>query len=107
MEWLAAAYLWIKALHIVSVVAWMAGLLYLPRLFVYHAQAKAGSEQLETFKVMERRLLRGIMNPAMGAAYIFGILLLLTPGIVDWAMGWVYAKLALIVALTVYHHALA
>jgi len=56
---------------------------------------------------MERRLLRGIMNPAMGAAYIFGILLLLTPGIVDWAMGWVYVKLALIVALTIYHHALA
>jgi putative membrane protein len=107
MEWLASLYLWLKALHIISVVAWMAGLLYLPRLFVYHAGTAVGSPQSETFKVMERRLLRGIMNPAMGAAYIFGILLLLTPGIVDWAMGWVYGKLALIVALTIYHHALA
>jgi protoporphyrinogen IX oxidase len=107
MEWLASAYLWIKALHIVSVVAWMAGLLYLPRLFVYHAEAAAGSPQSQTFKVMERRLLRGIMNPAMGAAYIFGILLLLTPGIVDWATGWVYVKLALVAVLTIYHHALA
>jgi protoporphyrinogen IX oxidase len=107
MEWLAPAYLWIKAFHIISVVAWMAGLLYLPRLFVYHAEAPAGSQQSETFKVMERRLLRGIMNPAMGAAYLFGILLLLTPGIVDWAMGWVYVKLTLTVILTIYHHALA
>jgi putative membrane protein len=107
MEWLASAYLWIKALHIVSVVAWMAGLLYLPRLFVYHAEAAAGSPQSQTFKVMERRLLRGIMNPAMGAAYIFGILLLLTPGIVNWATGWVYVKLALVAVLTIYHHALA
>src|SRR4029453_9079052 len=107
MAWLASAYLWIKALHIVSVVAWMAGLLYLPRLFVYHAEAAAGSPQSQTFKVMERRLLRGIMNPAMGAAYIFGILLLLTPGIVNWATGWVYVKLALVAVLTIYHHALA
>ncbi len=73
MEWLASIYPWLKALHIISVMAWMAGLLYLPRLFVYHASAAAGSPQSETFKVMERRLLRGIMNPAMGAAYIFGI----------------------------------
>ena len=107
MDWLASAYPWIKAFHIVSVVAWMAGLLYLPRLFVYHADAPAGSPQSQTFEVMERRLLRGIMNPAMGAAYIFGILLLLTPGVVDWAMGWVYGKLALVALLTIYHHALA
>jgi putative membrane protein len=107
MDWLASAYPWIKAFHIVSVVAWMAGLLYLPRLFVYHAEAPAGSLQSETFKAMERRLLRGIMNPAMGAAYVFGILLLLTPGIVDWATGWVYGKLTLVALLTIYHHALA
>jgi putative membrane protein len=107
MDWLADVYPWLKAFHIVSVIAWMAGLLYLPRLFVYHAQARIGSEQSETFKVMERRLLRGIMNPAMGAAYIFGILLLLTPGIVDWVRGWVYVKLALVAVLTIYHHALA
>ena len=107
MDWLAGFYPWLKALHIIGVIAWMAGLLYLPRLFVYHAQAKIGSEQSETFKIMERRLLRGIMNPAMIAAYVFGILLLLTPGIVDWARGWAYVKLALIVALTIYHHLLA
>jgi len=106
MSWLAAAYPWIKALHIVSVVAWMAGLLYLPRLFVYHAVAPKGSEQSETFKTMERRLLRGIMNPAMIAVYVFGILLLLTPGIVEWSRGWIWAKLALVAALTAYHHLL-
>ncbi|HEV8027945.1 MAG TPA: protoporphyrinogen oxidase HemJ [Stellaceae bacterium] len=107
MSWLLPAYPWVKALHIVSVVAWMAGLLYLPRLFVYHASARIGSETSETFKVMERRLLRGIMNPAMIAAYAFGILLLLTPGVVDWRMGWIYVKLASVVALTLVHHRLA
>ena len=108
MDWLSGFYPWLKAFHIVSVIAWMAGLLYLPRLFVYHAQAKVGSEQSETFKVMERRLLRGIMNPAMGAAYIFGILTLLTPEMIDnWRSGWFHAKVVLIVALTIYHHALA
>jgi putative membrane protein len=107
MSWLLLAYPWVKALHIVSVVAWMAGLLYLPRLFVYHASARIGSETSETFKVMERRLLRGIMNPAMIAAYAFGIVLLLTPGVVDWRMGWIYVKLASVVALTLVHHRLA
>jgi putative membrane protein len=106
MTWLAPAYPWIKALHIVSVVAWMAGLLYLPRLFVYHAAAAKGSEQSETFKTMERRLLRGIMNPAMIAVYVFGILLLLTPGIVEWSRGWIWAKLALVAGLTAFHHLL-
>jgi putative membrane protein len=106
MSWLAPAYPWIKAMHIVSVVAWMAGLLYLPRLFVYHAAAPKGSELSETFKTMERRLLRGIMNPAMIAVYVFGALLLLTPGIVDWGRGWIWAKLALVGALTVFHHLL-
>jgi len=81
-------------------------LLYLPRLFVYHAAAARGSELSETFKTMERRLLRGIMNPAMIAAYVFGALLLLTPGIVDWGRGWIWAKLALVGALTVFHHLL-
>lgn len=106
MSWLAPAYPWIKAMHIVSVVAWMAGLLYLPRLFVYHASAPKGSELSETFKTMERRLLRGIMNPAMIAVYVFGALLLMTPGIVDWSRGWIWAKLALVGALTVFHHLL-
>ena len=108
MDWLSGLYPWLKALHIISVIAWMAGLLYLPRLFVYHAQAKPGSEQSETFKVMERRLLRGIMNPAMIAAYIFGILVLLTPEMIDnWRSGWFHAKVVLIVALTVFHRVLA
>jgi putative membrane protein len=92
------------ALHVMSVIAWMAGLLYLPRLFVYHADTPAGSAQSETFKVMERRLLRGIMNPAMIATYVFGILLAVTPGIVDWSSGWIYVKLAMVVGLTLVHH---
>jgi len=107
MSWLGDAYPWIKAGHIISVVAWMAGLLYLPRLFVYHADAPAGSPLSETFKTMERRLLRGIMNPAMIATYVFGLTLLATPGVVDWQRGWMPAKLALVLALTGYHMLLA
>lgn len=108
MDWLDGIYLWAKALHIIAVIAWMAGLLYLPRLFVYHSAAAAGSEQSESFKIMERRLLRGIMNPAMGATYVFGILALLTPEMIDqWRSGWFHVKVVLVVGLTVYHHALA
>jgi putative membrane protein len=106
MSWLAPYYLLIKSFHIISVIAWMAGLLYLPRLFVYHADAPKGSQMAETFKLMERRLLRGIMNPAMIAAYIFGIALVSTPGIVDWSRAWIYVKLLLVAALTVFHHLL-
>ena len=105
MTGLIPLYPWIKALHIISVVAWMAGLLYLPRLFVYHASAARGSETSETFKVMERRLLNGIMHPALVMTYGFGILLALTPGIVDWHAGWIHGKLALVVALTAMHYA--
>jgi protoporphyrinogen IX oxidase len=107
MSALLPLYPWVKALHIVSVVAWMAGLLYLPRLFVYHAGVAVGSETSETFKVMERRLLRGIMHPALALTYAFGILLALTPGAVDWHAGWIHAKLALVVALTAMHYACA
>jgi len=107
MSALAALYPWIKALHILSVVAWMAGLFYLPRLFVYHADAQAGSEAAETFKVMERRLLRGIMNPAMIATYVFGIALAATPGLVHWSEAWIYVKLAAVLGLTLIHHLLA
>ena len=95
---------WLKALHVIAVIAWMAGLLYLPRLFVYHAAAKPGSEQSETFKVMERRLLRAIMNPAMIATYVFGLALLFTPGAVNWGAAWIYVKLAFVLALTAQHH---
>jgi putative membrane protein len=104
---LSEAYPWIKALHIISVVAWMAGLLYLPRLFVYHAGVAAGSETAETFKVMERRLLWAIMNPAMVATYVFGVLLAVTPHAIDWSAGWIYAKLALVAALTIMHYCFA
>jgi putative membrane protein len=102
-----ALYPWLKVGHIVSIVAWMAGLLYLPRLFVYHADAKVGSDAAETFKVMERRLLRGIMNPALVATYVFGIGLAVLPGVVDWSMGWIYVKLAAVAALTFIHYSLA
>jgi protoporphyrinogen IX oxidase len=107
MSWLVAAYPWVKALHVVGVVAWMAGLLYLPRLFVYHAAARLGSDAAETFKLMERRLLKGIMTPAMVATYGFGAVLLATPGVVDWRLGWIYVKLAAVLALTVVHGLLA
>jgi putative membrane protein len=103
---LAAAYPWTKTLHIVSMVAWMAGLFYLPRLFVYHAErALPGSELSETFKVMEVRLFRAIMNPAMIATWLFGLLLLATPGVVDWGRDlWLYVKLAGVGGLTWFHH---
>jgi protoporphyrinogen IX oxidase len=106
-DFLTAAYPWIKALHIVSVVAWMAGLLYLPRLFVYHAEAEIGSDKAETFKIMERRLLRGIMAPAVIMVILFGALLAATPGAVDWRQGWIWAKLVLVAGLVVFHHLLA
>ena len=100
---MADYYLWFKALHILSVIAWMAGMLYLPRLFVYHADAEIGSVLSETFIIMERRLLRAIVNPAMIMSFIFGGLMLFTPGIVDWSMGWVWVKLAMIVAMATIH----
>jgi protoporphyrinogen IX oxidase len=105
--WLVAAYPWVKSAHILAVIAWMAGMLYLPRLYVYHAMAPVGSNRSATFKIMERRLLRGIMNPAMIATLAFGVLLVGTPGVVDWHMGWIWAKLALVAALIVCHGALA
>ncbi|CAN5922745.1 protoporphyrinogen oxidase HemJ [soil metagenome] len=92
----------LKALHIVAVIAWMAGLLYLPRLFVYHADTEKGSAQSETFKVMERRLMRAIMNPAMILVWIFGLALAWQGA--WWQMGWLHAKLALVLVLTVAHH---
>ncbi|HTR84313.1 MAG TPA: protoporphyrinogen oxidase HemJ [Reyranella sp.] len=92
----------LKALHIIAVIAWMAGLLYLPRLFVYHAEAEKGSAQSETFKVMERRLYRGIMNPAMIAVWLFGLALAWKGE--WWLAGWWHAKMCFVVALTVVHH---
>ena len=103
---LTAAYPWTKVLHIISMVAWMAGLFYLPRLFVYHAERGVEDPKLsETFKLMERRLLRAIMNPAMIATWTFGVLLAATPGIVDWTRDlWIYLKLAGVLVLTWFHH---
>jgi putative membrane protein len=86
---------------VISVIAWMAGLLYLPRLFVYHADALKGSGVSETLKTMERRLLRGIMNPAMVAVFVFGGLMLVVQ---DWRQGWLHAKLLLVLGLTIVHH---
>ena len=101
---LGELYLWVKAAHVISVIAWMAGLLYLPRLYVYHAEVQAGSPQSETFKAMERLLLRAIMNPAMIAAYLFGGLMLweLSPGV--WSEGWLHLKLAAVALMTWLHH---
>lgn len=108
MDWLAPAYPWIKALHIASVISWMAGLFYLPRLFVYHAErAAAGSELAETLKVMEAKLLRVIMNPAMVASWVFGLMLVSIPGVVDWSMAWSWGKAAAVLGMTVYHMRLA
>lgn len=95
--------LWIKALHVIAVVSWMAGLLYLPRLFVYHMQAPVGGVQSETFKVMERRLLKAIMGPAMMVAWVCGLLLVFWFGTVSFSDGWFGAKFALVVGLTVFH----
>jgi putative membrane protein len=92
----------LKALHIVATIAWMAGLLYLPRLFVYHADAEPESEQSEVFKVMERRLLRGIMNPAIVLVWIFGLALAWKGE--WWQAGWWQVKFALVVGLTFVHH---
>jgi putative membrane protein len=94
-------YEWLKAFHIVAVIAWMAGMLYLPRLFVYHCAAEAGSRQSETFKVMERRLLRLIMNPAMIATWALGLWLAWQGGFL--MAPWFHAKLALVIALSAVH----
>lgn len=98
-------YLWLKSLHIIAVVAWMAALLYLPRLFVYHAAVPAGSPQGETFKVMERRLLKAIMTPAMIVTWVLGLWLAWETG--AFRSGWLHAKLALVVALSGLHGVLA
>src|SRR3954464_14483823 len=95
-------YLWIKAFHVIAVIAWMAGMLYLPRLFVYHCAAEAGSRQSETFKVMERRLIRAIINPAMVATWVLGFWLVwLNPALID--TGWLRAKFALVVLMSGLH----
>jgi len=101
-EWITiTAYPWIKALHVIAVISWMAGMLYLPRLFVYHCDAEAGSKQSETFKVMERRLLKAIINPAMIVTWLAGLYLAWSG---HWyTSGWFHAKLALVLVLSGVH----
>lgn len=102
---LAAVYPWTKALHVISVIAWMAGLFYLPRLFVYHVeQVEPGSRTDTMFQLMERRLLRAIMNPAMVGTWVFGLCLVWTPGIVDWASVWPWSKAVAVLGMTWFHH---
>jgi len=98
---------WILALHLIAVIAWMSGLFYLPRLFVYHCETQPGSAGSERFKVMERRLLRAIINPAMIVALLCGIALSLTPGLIDWHAGWWHIKLAAVIAMLGFHGACA
>jgi putative membrane protein len=98
-------YEWVLALHIISVISWMAGLLYLPRLFVYHVEAKSGSELSETLKIMERRLLRVIMTPAMVAAWLFGLWLAVAT--VASSDGWFYGKVFLVILMSAVHMVMA
>lgn len=108
LDLLATLYPWTKSLHIMSVIAWMAGLFYLPRLYVYHAErATEGGELDTTLKVMEEKLLKVIVNPAGVATWIFGLALAFTPGIIDWTSdGWAYLKALLVIGMTWYHHLL-
>lgn len=98
------AYLWLKAAHLIAVISWMAGLLYLPRLFVYHCDSKVGSEQSETFKIMERRLANAIMTPAMAVAWVLGLSLAWVSGF-DYLSGtvWFWVKIGLVVCLSAFH----
>jgi protoporphyrinogen IX oxidase len=94
-------YMWLKAFHVIAIIAWMAGMLYLPRLFVYHCETARGSIQSETFKIMERRLLKAIINPAMIAAWVLGLYLAIDGG---WfRSGWLHGKLLLVIALSAVH----
>lgn len=103
-DWLATAYPWIKAFHIMSVIAWMAALFYLPRLYVYHSeQVGVEGPTHELFQTMELKLLKVIMNPAMIATWVFGILLALIPGVIDWGAVWPWTKLAGILAMSGFH----
>lgn len=103
-DFLANWYLWTKALHVMAVISWMAGIFYLPRLFVYHTESvQTGSDTDKMFQVMERRLLKAIMNPSLIVTWVLGLALVMTPGIVDWSMIWPWTKLASVLAMTWFH----
>lgn len=103
-----AWYLYVKAFHVMSIIAWMAGLFYLPRLYVYHSEARVGSDVSEIFKVMERKLLRLIMNPAMIASWVAGLVLVFVYDVIDWSSDiWFHIKLLLVILMTVFHAFLA
>ena len=108
LDLLSALYPWTLALHVISVIAWMAGMFYLPRLYVYHTESVVtGSETDTLFQTMERRLLRAIINPAMMASWTFGLMLVFTPGLVDWSMVWPWTKAASVLAMSGFHGWLA
>ena len=103
-DFLAEWYLVTKSLHVISVIAWMAGMFYLPRLYVYHVeQVEAGSKTDLMFQTMERRLLRAIINPAMFATWIFGLALVFTPGVIDWSDWWPWIKAASVLVMSWFH----
>lgn len=103
-DWLALIYLYVKAFHVMSVISWMAGLFYLPRLFVYHAErGRMGQEPVASLVIMEDKLLRLIMQPAMIATWLSGLMLVLTPGIVSWSFVWPWVKAAGVLGMTCFH----
>ena len=105
INFFALAYPWVKALHIIAVISWMAGLFYLPRVMVYHVErAEVGDILDRTFQVMEIKLLRVIMNPAMIASWVFGVILVVTPGVVDWSSLWPWLKSISVVGMTWFHY---
>ena len=107
IPFLAPYLLYTKSFHVIAVIAWMAGLFYLPRLYIYHCEVARGSPSSERFKVMERRLLKQITTPAMIATWTFGILLVLTPGAVDWGATWWQVKLTGVILMSGFHGALS
>ena len=107
-DFLSLAYPWVRSLHVMAVISWMAGLFYLPRLFVYHAErGQKGAEPAESFQIMEEKLLRMIMNPAMVVTWLAGLALVLTPGIVVWSDLWPWSKAAGVLGMTWFHMWLA
>ena len=107
IDFLLQNYLWLKALHLIAVISWMAGMLYLPRLYVYHADAPKGGELSETLKIMERRLLRYIMNPAMIVTWLLGLTMIVANSALMSGSGWIHAKLLLVVIMSALHMAFA